>query len=77
MEENGNKQLYSLAEKGVGAICLKNTSTDFALTGEDNRTNGRIRNTGIFLYENGAVGSIQHVDLTLQDRTQKQLNMVV
>lgn len=77
MDENGNKQLYSLAEKGVGAICLKNTSTDFALTGEDNRTNGRIRNTGIFLYENGAVGSIQHVDLTLQDRTQKQLNMVV
>ena len=77
MEENGNKQLYSLEEKGVGAICLKNTSTDFALTGEDNRTNGRIRNTGIFLYENGAVGSIQHVDLTLQDRTQKQLNMVV
>ena len=77
MDENGNKQLYSLEEKGVGAICLKNTSTDFALTGEDNRTNGRIRNTGIFLYENGAVGSIQHVDLTLQDRTQKQLNMVV
>lgn len=77
LDENGNKQLYSLAEKGVGAICLQNASTDFALTGENNRTNGRIRNTGIFLYENGAVGSIQHVDLALHGEETRKLNMVV
>lgn len=75
LDENGNKQLYSLTEKGVGAICLQSAATDFDLTGENDQLNGRIRNTGIFLYENGAVGSIQHVDLALHG--QKELNMVI
>lgn len=63
MDENGNEQLVSLAEKGVGAICLQNMATDFTLTGQDNSTRGAIRNTGFFLYENGAAGSVQHVDV--------------
>lgn len=63
MDENGNEQLVSLREKGVGAICLQNMSTDFSLTDQDNRAKGIIRNTGFFLYENGAAGSIQHVDV--------------
>ena len=62
-DENGNDRLYSLAEKGVGAICLQNVSTDFSLKNAKNETNGIIRNTGIFLYENGAAGTIQHVDM--------------
>lgn len=62
-DENGNDVLYRLADKGVGAICLQNVSTDFALKGEDNQTKGAIRNTGVFLYENGAAGTIQHVDV--------------
>lgn len=62
-DENGNDRLYSLAEKGVGAICLQNVSTDFSLKNNENETNGIIRNTGIFLYENGAAGTIQHVDM--------------
>ncbi len=77
MDENGNKQLYSLAEKGVGAICLQNASTDFTLTGGNNQTNGMIRNTGIFLYENGNVGTVQHVDLALHGKEDTGLNMVV
>lgn len=68
MDENGNKQLYSLAEKGVGAICLQNASTDFTLTGQNNQTNALIRKTGIFLYENGAVGTVQHVDMALHGK---------
>ena len=63
MDENGNEQLVSLKEKGVGAICLQNMSTDFSITGQDNQTRGMIRNTGFFLYESGAAGSIQHVDV--------------
>lgn len=64
-DENGKDVLYRLADKGVGAICLKNTSTDFTLKGETSgQTNGAIRNTGIFLYENGNVGTVQHVDVT-------------
>ena len=63
MDENGSQQLVSLAEKGVGAICLKNVSTNFTLTGQDKAALGAIRSTGFFLYENGAPGSVQHVDV--------------
>lgn len=70
-DENGNQQLYSLAEKGVGAICLQNASTDFTLTGGANQTNGMIRNTGFFLYENGGAGTVQHVDMAKHGKTQQ------
>lgn len=63
-DENGQDRLYHVAQKGVGAICLQNAQTDFSLNStEDNHVNGQIRKTGIFLYENGNVGTIQHVDL--------------
>lgn len=61
--ENGEDILYTLAEKGVGAICLQKASTDFTLQGSAGMTNGAIRSTGIFLYENGNVGTMQHVDV--------------
>lgn len=61
-DENGNSKLYSLAEQGVGAICLQNVSTEFGQRGSDGEINAAIRNTGIFLYENGAAGTIQHLD---------------
>lgn len=62
-DERGQDALYTLADKGVGAICLQNAATDFALKDEQNKSNGFIRSTGIFLYENGNVGTIQHLDL--------------
>lgn len=62
-DENGKDVLYRLADKGVGAICLQNTSTDFTLQGQGGRTQGVVRNTGVFLYENGLAGTIQHVDM--------------
>lgn len=75
MDENGNQQLYSLAEKGVGAICLQNASTDFALTGANNQANGMIRRTGIFLYESGMAGTVQHVDMALHDQEKQRLDV--
>lgn len=63
LDENGNRRLFSLLEKGVGAIALKNASTDFSLTNQDNSLKGMIRKTGFFLYENGGAGTIQHVDV--------------
>lgn len=63
MDENGEPHLYSLKEKGIGAIGLMNTATDFTLMGESHQTNGVIRKTGFFLYEEGGAGTIQHVDL--------------
>lgn len=60
---DGSDSLYTLGDKGVGAICLQNTATDFSLKGNNNQDNGYIRSTGIFLYENGNVGTVQHLDL--------------
>ena len=62
-DENGRDILYTLAEKGLGAICLTNVATDFALKDSENADKGFIRSTGIFLYENGNVGTVQHLDL--------------
>lgn len=67
-DENGRDVLYRLADKGVGAICLQNASTDFTLTGQSGRVNGAIRNSGVFLYENGNVGTVQHVDVAKYDK---------
>ena len=71
-DEKGNDVLYKLSDKGVGAICLQNVSTDFTMQGDRkaqdgtmnaNATNAVIRKTGIFLYENGNIGTVQHVDM--------------
>ncbi len=67
-DENGKDVLYSLGEKGVGAICLQNASTDFTQKGDGGRTLGAIRNTGVFLYENGDVGTVQHVDVAKYEK---------
>ena len=65
-DENGNDELYHLKEAGVGAICLQKASTDFSLNSlKNNQTNGQIRSTGIFLYENGNVGTMQQLDLAI------------
>lgn len=64
-DENGNDQLYRLADKGVGAICLKNVLTEFDVKNQTTgQTKASVRKTGIFLYENGAAGTIQHLDMT-------------
>lgn len=62
-DENGKDKLLSLREAGVGAICLQNQATDFALNNAENVSQGYLRSTGIFLYENGNVGTVQHLDL--------------
>ena len=62
-DSKGNDVLCNLAEKNVGAVYLGNVSTDHTLKGADGQTKGAIRNTGILVYENGNVGSIQHVDV--------------
>ena len=65
-DSEGNDELYTLKEAGVGAINLQKVSTDFSMKSlKDNHTNGQIRSTGIFLYENGNVGTIQQMDLAI------------
>ncbi len=75
-DENGEEVCYKLSEKGVGAICLGNAGTDFSLNGTDNAVNGRIRKTGIFLYENGMAGTVQHVDVTEHGKAETHFEAV-
>lgn len=63
-DEKGRDILYTLKQAGVGAICLKHAATDFALKSyKDNSTDALVRQTGVFLYENGGAGTVQHLDL--------------
>ncbi len=56
-------QLYSLADKGVGAICLNKMPTYYTQYGKSGEVNAVVRSTGMFLYEDGRSGSVQHLDL--------------
>ena len=56
-------QLYSLGEKGVGAICLNKLPTYYTQYGKSGQVAAAVRSTGMFLYENGSAGSMQHLDL--------------
>ena len=64
-EEDGSNRLLALGAAGIGAIYLGRASTNFSIKTETNQTLGQVRQTGIFLREQGGSGSIQHVDLEL------------
>lgn len=62
-DANGNDQLIGLGKAGVGAIYLGAQNTQFSMNNASNATNAVVRQTGMFLYENGGVGTIQQLDL--------------
>jgi hypothetical protein len=62
-DENGEDRLISLKDAGIGAISLESVATGFDMTGPDNLLKGRLKSSGVFLFENGNVGSIQQIDL--------------
>ncbi len=62
---SGKDVLFSLAEKGVGALYIGNVNTPFSLKDNSNNLNGEIQKTGIYLKENGLSGTIQHIDLAI------------
>lgn len=62
-QADGQDQLGTLAERGVGAVYLGQVASPFALRDAHNQTIGKVRSSGVFLYESGQVGSVQQVDL--------------
>ncbi|TXT37824.1 MAG: hypothetical protein FD135_3322 [Comamonadaceae bacterium] len=62
-DANGNDQLQSLAQSGVGALYLGRVASPFSVNTTSNQTLGQVRSTGVFLYESGLAGSLQQVDL--------------
>lgn len=59
---DGSQQLMALGDKGIGAIYLGHVSTPFQLTNQQNVAQGEISSTGIYLQENGEVGTVQQID---------------
>ena len=62
-DANGNDQLVGLGKAGVGAIYLGAQNTQFSMNNAHNEVNAMVRQTGMFLYENGGIGTIQQLDL--------------
>lgn len=61
----GNDSLASLAEKQVGAIFLRPVETSFALKDNGSGLLGQLRESSIFLEEEGGAGTVQEVDLAV------------
>ena len=65
-DEYGNDYLINLKDADVGAIYLDNVDTQFSLKDGNNRLNGEIKKTGIYLHESiGAAGTLNHIDLAV------------
>ncbi len=64
-DESGNDQLVALGQRGVGAIYLGHIDTPFLLKDSANDTLGAVRDSGLFLEEDGGVGTIQQLDLVV------------
>lgn len=67
-DTEGNEQLVSLKEAGVGAVYLGSTSSSFDLTDDQNNLLGQIKRSGVFLMEDGAVSSIQELDIAVHEQ---------
>ena len=62
---NGGGTLATLQEKQVGALYLGSQATPFELRDSTNQSLGAVRASGVYLSENGSVGSLQQIDLTV------------
>ena len=71
-DEKGQDRLISLKDAGLGAISLQYAATGFDLTKADNELQGRLKSTGVFLFENGKVGSVQEMDLASRALDKKE-----
>ncbi|WP_456385720.1 hypothetical protein [Desulfolithobacter sp.] len=59
----GERQLFALGAKNIGAIYLGNVSTPFTMKDENNATLAQVRNSSIFMANNGQVGTVQQLDM--------------
>lgn len=62
-QEGQGAGLQTLQEAGVGALWLGSVQSEFSLKDGDKQQQGQVRQTGVWLAENGEAGSLQQVDL--------------
>jgi hypothetical protein len=64
-DEAGGEQLVALGARGVGALYVGHITTPFELKSSDNQLVGAIRQTGLYLSEEGEARSLQQIDLVV------------
>ena len=65
--DDGEDILMNLKDADIGAIFLGSQSTEFTLNGTDGIRDGVLRSSGFFLKESGGVGTVQQVDMAIND----------
>jgi len=61
-DADGTERLVALAQRDVGAIYLGHVATPMTLDSGDEE-GGELRDTGLYLRESGAAGTVQQIDL--------------
>ncbi len=61
----GEDELHSLAEHGIGALYLQGAAGEFSLTDQNNNLLGQVRESSIFIREDGRIGTMQEIDMVV------------
>lgn len=64
-DESGDEQLFRLKDKNIGALYLESTKTDFTLNDSKNSMVAQMRESSVYLSEDGGVGTLQEIDLKI------------
>jgi hypothetical protein len=64
-DDSGREQLVALGARGVGALYLGHITTPFEIKTSDNQLTGVVRQTGLYLQEEGGAGTLQQIDLVV------------
>lgn len=64
-DESGKESLLSLQDVGISAFVLERTRSPFSLFNDQGERTGVVRETGLYVRDDGSVDSLQHVDLVV------------
>lgn len=64
-DSSGDENLFSLKEKNVGALYLGSAVTPFELNTSDGDMQAQMKESSVYLKENGGVGTLQEIDLVV------------
>lgn len=64
-DADGKDGLSTLLQKNIGALYLGSVATPFDLKNSQNRLDGLVRSSGVYLNENGGAGTMQQIDLAV------------
>ncbi|PKN30322.1 MAG: hypothetical protein CVU64_04065 [Deltaproteobacteria bacterium HGW-Deltaproteobacteria-21] len=64
-DPEGNEQMVQLQDVGIGAVYTGRIATPFALKNAENELRGEVKETGIYIKEDGSAGAVQELNLVI------------